>query len=163
MQSAMEVASMKSLVEAKLGTAKLTAADLSKALLQEGLQQVVGGSKEDEDGSSLTATFISQALNVHKTIMSQPQCVEVLMDLEAQYGSRSCLKLNALATKPASAKSRIWVLEAIHDMLGYGLLKVGDVSKGLLMGDRTHFGNETERASVVPNLKILIFTPIFEV
>ena len=144
MQSAMEVASMKSLVEAKLGTAKLTTADLSKALLQEGLQQAVGGSKEDEDGSSLTATFISQALNIHKTIMSQLQCVEVLMDLEAQYGSRSCFhqmsKLNTLAAKPTSAKSRIWVLEAIHDMLGYGLLKVGDVSKGLLMGDCVHCG-----------------------
>ena len=76
--------------------------------------------------------------------MAQPRVIELLMDLESRYGTRSCFhkmsKLHVLAAKPASAKSRVWVLESLHDWLAYNLLKVGDVSKMALQGDRTHAG-----------------------
>lgn len=76
--------------------------------------------------------------------MAQPACVEILLSLEARYGSRSCFhqlsKLHALATKPASARSRLWALQSIDDWLQHGLLRVGDVTKTVLTGDRTHCG-----------------------
>ena len=148
MQVSMEVAQMKAIMEAQQpGKGKFSAQLLAQELLKAGLQPVVGGSKQDEeeaDGGSLTPTFITQALNVHKSVMSQPRCVELLMDLEHRFGTRSCFhklsKLNVLAQKPASAKSRIWVLESLHDWLSYGMIKVGDVSKAVLQGDRTHCG-----------------------
>ena len=101
--------------------------------------------EDDPQEGSLSATFnISNALSIHKTIMNQPACVEILMDMETDYGTRSCFhqqsKLQVLASKPASAKSRIWVLQSIHDWLANGLLKVGDVSKSVLLGDKTHCG-----------------------
>ena len=148
MQSSMEVAQFKTLMEAQLGGAKLSPASLAQELLKAGLLQASSGSVQDEDDpqeGSLSATFnISNALSIHKTIMNQPACVEILMDMETDYGTRSCFhqqsKLQVLASKPASAKSRIWVLQSIHDWLANGLLKVGDVSKSVLLGDKTHCG-----------------------
>ena len=147
MQSSMEVAQFKTLIEAQLGGVKLTPASLAQELQKAGLLQTSSGTHHDEDEpqeGSLSATFIANALNIHKTIMNQPACVEILMDMEAEFGTRSCFhqqsKLQVLASKPASAKSRIWVLQCIYDWLSQGMLKVGDVSKSVLLGDKTHCG-----------------------
>lgn len=146
MQASMEVASFKTILEGQLGS-KLTAPGLAAELVKVGLQQVSSGSNVDDDEAqegSLTPNFVTQALNIHKNVMSQSQCVEVLMDLEARYGTRSCFhqvsKLNVLATKPSSAKSRVWVLQSIRDWVLHGLIKVTDISRAGLMGDKTHCG-----------------------
>ena len=148
-QSAMEIFHLKGLVETATGRTKLSAQCLSAELLKLGLQQVIGGSAksaEDEDGESgsLTPGFIGKALSVHKNVMSQPRVVELLMDLESRYGTRSCFhkmsKLAVLASKPASAKTRVWILECLVDWLDHNILKVSDISKTVLQGDRTHCG-----------------------
>ena len=103
-QSAMEIFHLKGLVETATGRTKLSAQSLSAELLKLGLQQVIGGSAkpgEDDDveGGSLTPSFIGQALSVHKNVMSQPRVVELLMDLESRYGTRSCFhKMSKLAS-----------------------------------------------------------------
>lgn len=67
------------------------------------------------------------------------------MDLESLATGRNLVstrfsKLAVLASKPASAKTRVWALESFVDWLSHGLLKVGDISKSILQGDRTHCG-----------------------
>eukprot|EP00435_Cladocopium_sp_Y103_P031737 s3581_g8.t1 len=90
LQAACEIAHLKTLVEAQNSAhGKLTAAALSSELLKLGLQQVVAGNKDkDDDGESetgsLAPTFITQALNVHKNVVSNTRCVELLMELEAR-------------------------------------------------------------------------------
>ena len=148
MQAAMEVAHFKTLVEAHNPSAgKLTAQALSAEFIRLGLSQVIGGTRQDEeeaDGGSLAPTFIAQALNVHKTVMSQPRCVELLMDLEHKFGTRSCFhkmsKLSLLASKPTSAASRIWILESLHDQLCFADLKPSEITRTSLAGDRSHCG-----------------------
>eukprot|EP00438_Fugacium_kawagutii_P016989 Skav202425 [mRNA] locus=scaffold1370:406666:410894:- [translate_table: standard] len=148
MQHAMEMAHLKTLVEAQNPSAgKLSPQNLSTEFLRLGLSQVVGGTKQDEDdadGGSLAPTFVAWALQVHKTIMSQPRCVELLMDLESKFGTRSPFhkmsKLCVLANKPASAASRVWVLETLHDQMCCGDLKPTEITKSGLQGDRTHCG-----------------------
>ena len=150
MQASMEVAHLKTLVEARNPSAgKLTATALAAEFVRLGLSQVVGGTAtkqddEEADGGSLAPTFISHALNVHKTVMSQPRCVELLMDLEAKFGTRSCFhqmsKLCILASKPSSAASRIWILESLHDQLCCADLKPTEVTRNTLAGDRSHCG-----------------------
>ena len=148
MQAAMEVAHFKTLVEAQNPSAgKLSAQALSAEFVRLGLSQVIGGTKQDEeqaDGGSLAPTFIRGALNVHKTVMSQPRCVELLMDLECKFGTRSCFhnmsKLAVLANKPTSAASRIWILESLHDQLCWTDLKPSEVTRSTMCGDRSHCG-----------------------
>eukprot|EP00435_Cladocopium_sp_Y103_P040722 s2841_g11.t1 len=130
LQSAMEVFHLKSLVETTTGSTKLSAQALSSELVKAGLQQIIGGSKIEEDeaeNGSLTPGFISQALAVHRTIMSQPRVIELLLELESRYGTRSAFhkmsKLHVLAVKPASAKTRVWILESLVDWLSYNLVK----------------------------------------
>lgn len=148
-QSAMEIFHLKSLVENATNKTKMSAQSLSAELLKLGLQQVVGGSAktaedDDSEAGSLTPGFIAQALNVHKNVMSQPRVVELLMELETRYGTRSCFhkmsKLAVLASKPSSAKTRVWILEFLVDWLDHNVLKVSDISKSVLQGDRTHCG-----------------------
>ena len=148
LQAACEIAHLKTLVEAQSSArGKLTAASLSSELVKLGLQQVVGGNKDDDGDSetgSLAPTFITWALSVHKHVVSNSRCVELLMDLEARFGSRSPFhrmsKLSVIATKPASVTSREWILASIHDAVCNGQLKAGDVTKTMLQGDRTHVG-----------------------
>ena len=147
-QAACEIAHLKALVEARnTSGGKLSAAALSSELLKLGLQQVVGGNKDDDgdaETGSLAPTFIAQALSVHKHIISNARCVELLMDLEARFGSRSPFhrmsKLSVLASKPASVMSRECVMASIHDAVCNNQLKAGDITKTVLQGDRTHVG-----------------------
>ena len=149
LQSACEVAHLKALVEAQdSARGKLSAQALSAELLRLGLQQVVGGTgikgEDDCENGSLSATFLSQALNVHKNVVSQSKCVELLMDLEAKYGTRSPFhsmsKLNILSQKPSSNKTREWVLACVYDMVTNNVIRCSDVTRGMLQGDRTHCG-----------------------
>ena len=148
LQAACEIAHLKTLVEAQSSArGKLTAASLSSELVKLGFQQVVGGNKDDDGDSetgSLAPTFITWALSVHKHVVSNSRCVELLMDLEARFGSRSPFhrmsKLSVIATTPASVTSREWILASIHDAVCNGQLKAGDVTKTMLQGDRTHVG-----------------------
>jgi hypothetical protein len=121
LQAACELSHLKCLVEAQhANRGKLSAQALSTELLKLGLQQVTSGSgtkdEDDQETGSLSATFAAQALNVHKNVVSQPRLVELLMGLEARYGSRSpfhqMTKLHILAAKPSSVKSREWILPA---------------------------------------------------
>lgn len=148
MQASMEIAQFKSILEASSNT-KLTAAQLSTQLLKEGLQQVVGGTKkskggEEDDSGSLSANFISQALTAQKSVLSCSRCVELLMELEALFGTQSPFhqmsKLSCIATKPASSQTRQWVLECIHDWVIHDIVKVSDITKGSLSGDKHHCG-----------------------
>ena len=150
-QFSMEIAAMKNIAEAQSGT-KLSPATLSQELMRLGLLPVITGSKgsgpgnDEEEGSSgcLSPNFITAALHCHKWILSSPECIELLMQLEAQYGTRSPFHkmstLVCLATKPSSAKSRHWILTAIADWIGHGLLKCSDVTKSALAGDKHHVG-----------------------
>ena len=129
MQASLEIVSMKNLLESQSPGKQLTPQTLSQELLQAGLQQVVGG---------------SSALAVHKTVLSNSRCVEVIMELETRYGTRSPFQkmavLNTIATKPANAKTRQFVLDGLNDWLLRGLVKVANVSVGMLAGDKHHVG-----------------------
>ena len=148
LQWAMEVAQMRDIIESlNPNSPKLQPAALSTELLKMGLQQSVRGGKtsaEDEDEGSLSAGLISCALNVHRHILSEPRLVELLMDLEHRFGTGSPFhklsKLNILATKPTSAKNRVWVMESLHDQIMYDAIKHTEVTKGLLQGDKHHCG-----------------------
>lgn len=146
LQIALEVMSMKGILEAQFPSKKFTAQTLSQELLGAGLQQVIGGNQKEDDASagSLSPNLISSALNIHKSVLSSPQIVEILLDMEARYGTRSCFhkptSLNVIATKPSSSKTRLFIVEAVNDWLLRGLLRVGDVTKSTLGGDKHHCG-----------------------
>eukprot|EP00435_Cladocopium_sp_Y103_P027001 s4446_g6.t1 len=147
MQCAMEMAHFKGLIEANSGGVKFTPQTLAAELVKQGLRSVSIGAVQEEDDpheGSLTPTFIAQALTIHKSVMSQPSVVEILMSLERRFGTRSCFhqltKLHVLATKPSSQKGRLWALECIEDWLLHNVMKVTDISKSLLQGDKTHCG-----------------------
>ena len=168
MQAALEIVSMKNLLESQSGK-QFTPQTLSQELLQAGLQQVVGGSVKEEEGDkggSLSAWTIRSALSVHKTVLSNSRCVEVIMELETRYGTRSPFHkmavLNTLATKPANAKTRQFVLDGLNDWLLRGLIKVANVSVGALAGDKHHVGliSLFECKQRVPSLHVSKLTRI---
>eukprot|EP00435_Cladocopium_sp_Y103_P050067 s89_g15.t1 len=151
LQYSMEIFAMKNVVEAQAGK-KLSTQALAAQLLQLGLQPVVAGSKastpghdEEESGAGcLSSNFINAALNCHKWILGSGPLVEMLMELEANYGSKSpfhkMTMLNCLAMKATSAKSRQWVLATVCDLIAHGQMKCSDVTKSSLSGDKHHTG-----------------------
>ena len=149
LQSAMEVAQLKALIESGSNDKKLTPSQLSSALLAAGLQQVVSGSAkakkgEDEDSGTLSANFISSALSVQRAVLSSPRCVELLLDLEASFGTQSPFhmmsKMACLASKPTSAKTREWILSCVHDWVMHGVMAPSEITKGSLSGGKHHVG-----------------------
>lgn len=72
---------------------------------------------EDDEGANL----ITNALQVHKSVLSNTTLVHFLLDLEDRYGSKSAFNkmanLTALATKPSTTSLREWVLIGLHDLL----------------------------------------------
>ena len=140
---------MKNIAEAQCGK-KLTASALSTELLRLGLQPIVAGNKgpgqDDEDSGNgcLSANFIPAALNCQKWVVADPACMEMLLELEAGYGTKSPFHrmtvLNCLAMKATSASSRQWSLATICDWIAHGLLKCSDVTKATLVGDKHHTG-----------------------
>ena len=129
---------------------KLTASALSTELLRLGLQPIVAGNKgpgqDDEDSGNgcLSANFITAALNCQTWVVADSACMEMLLELEAGYGTKSPFHrmtvLNCLAMKATSASSRQWSLATICDWIAHGLLKCSDVTKATLVGDKHHAG-----------------------
>ena len=103
-----------------------------------------GGKKEGEDDGRLTANLISQALAVKKGILGSPRAVEILLEMESAYGTKSPFqhmsRLHAASTKPSSPQMREWVLECLWDWLQHDAMQVADISKGCLAGDKHHVG-----------------------
>ena len=90
MQRALEIDQLRVLCES-LGNArtKLQPAQLAVEFGTMGLQSVQGGRKEDENDGKLTPNLISQALTVKRGILASARSVEILLQLEADYGTRS--------------------------------------------------------------------------
>ena len=145
MQIAVEIDQFKTMCES-LPTckAKLQPAQLVQELQNLGLVSVVGGRKEDDSDSRITVNLVTQALSVKKGILSSARSVELLLELEALYGTRSPFhqmsRLHVLSTKPSTTQLRDWVLESLVDGLTYDLIQIGEISKGSLSGDKHHTG-----------------------
>ena len=145
MQIAVEIDQFKTMCES-LPTCKtkLQPPQLVQELLGLGLQPVQGGRKEDDSDGKITVNLVTQALAVKKGILSSSRAVELLLELEASYGTRSPFhamsRLHILSTKPSTTQMRDWVLESVRDGLAYDLLQIGEISKGSLSGDKHHTG-----------------------
>lgn len=149
LQIAVEVATFKDLVESRNpGKGKLSPAGLSLEFKKAGLQSVVAGrpgvADDEESGSSMSPWLITSALRIHQTVLGQSALVEILMDLEDKFGTKSpfhkVANLNVLAGKASSNKSRIFVLQSIQDWILFGLLKPSEVSAKGLGGDKNSCG-----------------------
>lgn len=145
MQVAIEIDQFRTICEA-LPTSKgrLPPSQLAQEFALLGLQSVQGGKKEDENEGKLTPNLISQALAVKKGILSSARAVEILLELEASYGTRSPFhqmsRLHIASTKPSSSQMRDWVMESLFDWLSNDLLEIGEISKTSLNGDKHHTG-----------------------
>lgn len=147
LQLAMEIASMRGLIEAKnpSTTKKMTAEKLSQEMQHLGLAQVIGGKKaDDEDSINLNPNMVGLAMQVHKNLLCIPRAVEIILEVEARYGTKSCWhkmqRLAAVATKPSNAAMRVWTLESVLDQLNMNMLTVNEVTKNTLIGDKHHCG-----------------------
>ena len=148
LQLSLEIASMRGLIEAKnpsTSKTKMTAERLSQELQRLGLAQVIGGRKaDDEDSVNLSPNMVGLAMSVHKNLLSIPRAVEIIMEVEARYGTKSCWhkmqRLAAVATKPSNAAMRVWVLESVLDQLNNNMVTVNEVTKNTLVGDKHHCG-----------------------
>lgn len=143
LQQAMELVQMKALVEASNpSNGKMTAAQLSGALRNAGLAKVQkGGKAREDDDDGLSANFCTSALHVHNRLLSNPTIVEAILDLEANFGSRSFAhQMAKLAVIAQKASLRQWVMEALHDAVTHGGMKNDQITKSTLSGDKTHVG-----------------------
>jgi len=95
---------------------------------------------EDDEGANL----ITNALQVHKSVLSNTTLVHFLLDLEDRYGSKSAFNkmanLTALATKPSTTSLREWVLIGLHDLLCNDFVTNAEISKQSLCGDKHRCG-----------------------
>ena len=145
MQVAMEIDQFKTICESMpTCKGKLTPAQLVHEFVTLGLVSVQSGRKDDENEGKLTANLISQALTVKKGVLSSARAVEILLEFEALYGTRSPFhqlsRLYVVSTKPSSGQMRDWVLECLLDALSQDFVQVGEVSKNALAGDKHHAG-----------------------
>lgn len=141
MQVAIEIDQFKTMCEGLPSCkGKLQPGQLLQELHCLGLQSVQGGRKDDDNEGRLTVNLVTQALAVKKGILSSARGVEILLELEASYGTRSPFhqmsRLHILSTKPSTSQMREWVLESIRDGLAYDLIQLGDLSKASLAGDK---------------------------
>lgn len=145
MQRALEIDQLRVLCES-LGNArtKLQPAQLAVEFGTMGLQSVQGGRKEDENDGKLTPNLISQALTVKRGILASARSVEILLQLEADYGTRSpfhqMARLHVMSTKPSTPALRDWAMECLYDGLLNETMQLGDISKSSLGGDKHHVG-----------------------
>lgn len=119
---------------------KLQPGQLMVEFAQLGLVSVQGGKKDDENEGKLTGNLISQALAVKKGILSSERAVEILLELEASYGTRSPFhqmsRLHLASTKPSTNHMRDWMLECVLDWLSHDLLQLGDISNSTFAGTK---------------------------
>lgn len=146
MQTALEIDQFRVICENQPGCkGRLQPAQLAQEFVKLGLASVQGGTRQDgEDDGRLTANLISQALAVKKGILGSPRAVEILLEMEAAYGTRSPFqhmsRLHAASTKPSTPHMRDWVLESLWDCLQQNALQAGDITKSSLTGDKHHAG-----------------------
>lgn len=145
MQTAIEIDQFKTMCE-ELPSCKgrLSPAQLAQEFSTLGLQSVQGGKRDEENEGRLTANLISQALAVKKGVLSSARAVELLLELETSYGTRSPFhslsRLHIASTKPSTTQMRDWVLESIVDWLAHDLLQLGDISNSSLAGAKHQTG-----------------------
>ena len=146
MQTALEIDQFRVICENQPGCkGRLQPAQLAEEFVKLGLASVQGGTRKDgEDDGRLTANLISTALAVKKGILGSPRAVEILLEMEAVYGTRSPFhhmsRLHAASTKPSTPHMRDWVLECLWDCLQQNAVEAGDISKSSLTGDKHHVG-----------------------
>ena len=145
MQMAIEIDQFRAICENQPGCkGRLQPAQLAEAFVSLGLVSVQGGRKDEDNDGRLTANLISQALACKKGILSSPKAVEILLEMENAYGTRSPFHrmacLHIASTKPTSSHFRDWFFELLWDWLNNDQIKVGEISKTALGGDRHHVG-----------------------
>lgn len=145
MQLAIEIDQFKTMCESlPTSKGKLQPAQLAEEFVNMGLLSVQGGRKDEDNDGKLTANLITQALAVKKGILSSTRGVEILLEMETSYGTRSPFhqmsRLHIISTKPSSSQMREWVSESLSDWLSQDLLQLGDISKSSLAGDKHHTG-----------------------
>ena len=141
MQMAIEIDQFRTMVEALPGSkGKLQASQLLQEFVVMGLASVHGGKKEDDNEGKLTVNLISQCLAVKKGILSSERAVEILLEMENCYGTRSPFhqlsRLYIVSTKPSTNQMRDWVMESLWDWLSYDLLQLGDISYSSFAGTK---------------------------
>ena len=141
MQMAIEIDQFRTMVEALPGSkGKLQASQLLQEFVVMGLASVHGGKKEDDNEGKLTVNLISQCLAVKKGILSSERAVEILLEMENCYGTRSPFhqlsRLYIVSTKPTTNQMRDWVMESLWDWLSYDLLQLGDISYSSFAGTK---------------------------
>ena len=145
MQMAIEIDQFKTMCEG-LPTCKgkLQPAQLLQEFSNMGLLSVQGGKKEEDNEGKLTMNLISQALAVKKGILSSSRAVEILLEMETSYGTRSPFhqmsRLYIASSKPSTSHMRDWVLECLWDWLSNDLLQLGDISNSGLSGTKHSCG-----------------------
>eukprot|EP00435_Cladocopium_sp_Y103_P041676 s3895_g11.t1 len=146
MQTAIEIDQFRTIAESQPGSkGRLQPAQLAEEFVELGLVSVQGGGRKDDDNDGkLTPNLISQALACKKGILSSPRAVEILLEMESAYGTRSpFLRMSCLhvaSTKPSTFQMRDWTFELLWDSLSHDLLKPGKISKTSLAGDKHHTG-----------------------
>ena len=169
MQTALEIDQFRQICESQPGCkGRLQASQLADEFVKLGLASVQGGIRKDgEDDGRLTANLITQALAVKKGVLSSPRAVEILLEMETAYGTRSPFqqmsRLHVASTKPSSPQMREWVLESLWDLLQQDALQPGDISKSLLSGDKHHVGLVAvyEMKKKAPLLSLWIYLAFF--
>lgn len=135
MQTAIEIEQFRMICEDHPACkGRLQPAQLAQEFVKLGLASVQGGGRKDgEDDGRLTANLISQALAMKKGILSSPRAVEILLEMETAYGTRSPFhhmsRLHVASTKPSNAHMRDWSLECLWDWLQHDLLQASDITK----------------------------------
>ena len=119
---------------------------LAQEFVKLGLLSTTGGrgNKDEDNEGKLTPNLISQALAVKKGILSSSRAVEILLEMENAYGTKSPFhqlsRLFVVSSKPTTGQLRDWVLESLWDLLSSDQLQPGDITKSSLAGDKHHSG-----------------------
>ena len=89
-------------------------------------------------------TFVREALNIYDKVLCCPPLAQVLMDQEMRDGQNALWnhmgKLSVLATKTVDLEERKWVIDALEDLHINSSFSSEDLSRNILLGDKTHVG-----------------------
>lgn len=146
MQTVIEIAHLRSMLEAANPAAqKMNHSQVASELVKMGLKSVVSGRKADEDDAgTVSPNLVGNCQTISKSVLVSAKCVEILLQMEQDFGTRSpfhtVAALTAIAKKPTNAFFREWSMEAIQDAVNQKLLHVMDITKSSLQGDKHHCG-----------------------
>ena len=89
-------------------------------------------------------TFVREALNIYDKVLCCPPLAQVLLDQEMRDGQNALWnhmgKLSVLATKTVDPEERKWVMDALEDLQINSSFSSDDLSRNILLGDKTHVG-----------------------